>query len=108
MSGTIEYPAAKGRPAAAARHVTAAEINAEQNWTSPDAAGLEDLQTTTGPLAMITPTGFWHDEGALATARFMCKAISRQADLRKLAWLMPRMLGAMPCLGYVVVGGVRM
>jgi hypothetical protein len=108
MSGTIEFPAAKGRPAAAARHVTAAEINAEQNWTSPDAAGLEDLQTTTGPFAMITPTGFWRDEGALATARFMGKAIWRQADLRKLAWLMPRMLRARSHLGYVVVGGARM
>jgi hypothetical protein len=88
--------------------VTAAEINAEQNWTSPDAAGLEDLQTTTVTFAMITPTGFWRDEGALATARFMGKAIWRQADLRKLAWLMPRMLGAMPHLRYVVVGGARM
>jgi hypothetical protein len=108
MSSTIEYPHAKERPGAAARHVIAAEINDEQNWTSLDAAGLEDLETTTGPFAMITPTGFWRDKGALARARFMGKAISRQADLGKLAWLMPRMLRAMPYLGYVVVGGARM
>ena len=79
MSSTIEYPAAKGRPGAAARPVTAAEINAEQDWTSHYAAAREDLQTTTRPFAMMTPTGFLRDEGALGTAHFMGRAISRPA-----------------------------
>jgi hypothetical protein len=72
------------------------------------AAGLEELQTTTGPFAMMTPAGFLADEGALETARFVAKAISRPAYIRKMAWLMPRMLRALPYLGYVVVGGRRM
>jgi ubiquinone/menaquinone biosynthesis C-methylase UbiE len=85
------------------------DFDTEQDWTSLyAAAGLADLQTTTGPFAMMTPTGFLRDEGALGTARFIGRTISRPAYLRKLAWLMPRMLRAMPYLGYVVVGGTRM
>jgi hypothetical protein len=57
---------------------------------------------------MITPTGFSRDQVVLATARFMGRAISRQAYLGKLAWPIHRMLRAMHYLGYVVVGGARM
>lgn len=57
---------------------------------------------------MMTPTGFLRGEGALGTAHFMGSAISRPGYLRKLASLMPRMLRAMPYLGYVVVSGARM
>jgi hypothetical protein len=56
---------------------------------------------------VITPMGFWRDEGAHATARFAGRPISRPGCLRKPARLMPRMLRAMPYLGYVVVGGAR-
>jgi hypothetical protein len=96
-----------GRPAAAARPVTAAEINAQQNRTNPYAAGLEDLHPTTGPLTVISPMGFWRDEGAHATARFVGRAVSRPGCVRKLARLMPRMLRAISYLGYVMVGGAR-
>jgi hypothetical protein len=47
------------------------------------AAGLEQVQTTTGPFAMMTPTGFLRDEGPLGTARFIGKAISRPAYLAR-------------------------
>jgi SAM-dependent methyltransferase len=70
-------------------------------------AGLNDLQTTTGPFAMMTPAGFLRDEGVRGTARFFAKSISRPAYIEKMAWLMPRMIRAMPYLGYVVVGGTR-
>jgi hypothetical protein len=34
------------------------DFDTEQDWTSLyAAAGLEDLQTTSGPFAMMTPTG---------------------------------------------------
>ena len=108
MSGTIEYPEAMGRPWAAARRLTAADINAEQDRTTLYAAALEDLQTTTDPFAMITPTGFLRDEGSLGTARFIGRKISRPAYLRTLAWLMPGVRRVMPYLGYVVVGSARM
>jgi SAM-dependent methyltransferase len=84
------------------------DFDTEADWTGLYAeAGLTDLQTTTGPFAMMTPSGFLHDEGALGTARFFGKAVSRPAYIRKLGWLMPRMMRAMPYLGYVVVGGTR-
>jgi hypothetical protein len=55
---------------------------------------------------MMTPAGFVRDEG-LNTLRVMATALSRGAYLRKLAWLMRRMVRTMPYLGYVVVGGAR-
>ena len=80
----------------------------EADWTGLYTdAGLVELRTTTGPFAMMTPAGFWRDEGPLGTARFMAKSLSRLAYIEKMAWLMPRMLRAMPYLGYVVVGGTR-
>lgn len=84
------------------------EFDTEDDWTSLyRAAGLSDLQTTTGPFAMMTPPGFLRDEGLAGTARFMARSLSRPAYVQKMAWLMPRMLRAMPYLGYVVVGGTR-
>jgi SAM-dependent methyltransferase len=68
-------------------------------------------RTTTGPFAMMTSAGFLRDEGALDGAldgaRFIRGAVSRPAYLRKLGWLVPGMMRAMPYLGYVVVGGKR-
>jgi SAM-dependent methyltransferase len=84
------------------------EFDTEADWTGLySAAGLRDLRTTTGPFAMMTPGGFLRDEGVTGTARFVGRALSRPAYLRKMAWLMPRMLRAMPYLGYVVVAGSR-
>jgi SAM-dependent methyltransferase len=71
------------------------------------AAGLDRLSTTTGPFAMMTPSGFLRDEGFVGTVRIMGKALSRPAYIRKMAWLMPRMFRAMPYLGYVVLAGTR-
>lgn len=84
------------------------DFDTEQDWTGLyREAGLEGLQTTTGPFAMMTPAGFLRDEGARGTARFVATALSRPAYVRKMAWLMPRMMRAMLYLGYVVVGGTR-
>jgi SAM-dependent methyltransferase len=84
------------------------DFDTEDDWTSLyRAAGLGQLRTTTGPFALMTPAGFLRDEGALGSARFIGRAVSRPAYLRKLGWLMPRMMRAMPYLGYVVVGGTR-
>jgi hypothetical protein len=56
----------------------------------------------------MTPAGFLRDEGLAGTARFVARSVSRPAYIQKMASLMPRMLRAMPYLGYVVVGGTRM
>jgi SAM-dependent methyltransferase len=65
-------------------------------------AGLIDVETESGPFAMMTARGFLADEGAHALT-VMAKAMSRPAYLRKMAWLMPRMSRAVPYLGYVLV-----
>jgi hypothetical protein len=84
------------------------DFDTEEDWSALyRAAGLEELRTTTGPFAMMTRAGFLRDGGAVGTARFIGRAISHPAYLRKLGWLMPRMMRAMPYLGYVVVGGTR-
>ena len=65
-------------------------------------AGLDEIQTETGPFEMMTPRGFLADEGTHALA--VCvRAMSRAAYLRKMAWLMPRMSRAVPFLGYLLV-----
>jgi SAM-dependent methyltransferase len=71
------------------------------------AAGLADLQTDTGPFAMMTARGFLADEGLLRSARIMATVASRPAHVRKMAWLMPRMARAVPYLGYIVVAGTK-
>jgi SAM-dependent methyltransferase len=84
------------------------DFDTKADWTGLyREAGLDELRTTTGPFAMMTPAGFLRDEGLAGSARFISRALSRPAYVRKMAWLMPRMLRAMPYLGYVVVAGTR-
>jgi hypothetical protein len=60
----------------------------------------------TGPFEMMTPRGFLADEGAAHAVR-VCAAALTSARLRKMAWLMPRMMRAVPYLGYVVIAGTK-
>jgi ubiquinone/menaquinone biosynthesis C-methylase UbiE len=68
-------------------------------------AGLEKLQATTGPFVMMTPAGMLRDEGITNLASMMLRTFSRAAYLRKMAWLLPRMLRVASYLGYVVLMG---
>jgi SAM-dependent methyltransferase len=68
-------------------------------------AGLAEVEVDFGPFEMMTPRGFVRDEGAAGTARVMARALARRCNMRKMAWLMPRMRRAVPYLGYVVVAG---
>jgi hypothetical protein len=54
---------------------------------------------------MMIPRGFLCDEGAHALR--VCAAALTPARLRKMAWLMPRMMRAVPYLGYVVIAGTK-
>ncbi|MEX1007353.1 MAG: methyltransferase domain-containing protein [Acidimicrobiia bacterium] len=67
------------------------------------AGGLSDIQTETGPFEMMTPRGFLADEGLAHSVGIMGRVITRPANIRKMAWLMPRMAKAVPYLGYIVV-----
>jgi ubiquinone/menaquinone biosynthesis C-methylase UbiE len=100
-------------PSVEARRVFVGEVCPGIDFDSPsdwrqlyERAGLRNVELVTGPFSMMTPTGFVRDEG-LNTMRVMATAFSRVAYVRKLAWLMRRMVRTMPYLGYVVVGGVR-
>ena len=66
-------------------------------------AGLVNVQTDTGPFEMMTARGFLADEGLASSMAIMGRVASRPANIRKMAWLMPRMSKAVPYLGYVLV-----
>jgi cyclopropane fatty-acyl-phospholipid synthase-like methyltransferase len=103
-----KQPSASARELFMVKVCPGIDFDTEADWTGLYAeAGLAYLQTTTGPFAMMTPAGFLRDEGLTGTARFMARSLSRPAYIQKMGWLMPRMLRAMPYLGYVVVGGTR-
>jgi SAM-dependent methyltransferase len=70
-------------------------------------AGLTDLQTETGPFEMMTPRGFLADEGMARSLAIMGRVATRPANIRKMAWLMPRMAKAVPYLGYVLLAGEK-
>ncbi|MEX2588372.1 MAG: class I SAM-dependent methyltransferase [Actinomycetota bacterium] len=70
-------------------------------------AGLTDLQATTGPFVMMTPAGMWRDEGPGNLLRMMIRMTTRLAHLRKMSWMMPRILRVRSSLGYVVLVGTK-
>lgn len=71
------------------------------------AAGLQEIQIATGPFEIMTPAGFNRDEGLGNIAAMMARTFSRWTYLKKMAWLMPRMMRAVPYLGYVAMTGVK-
>ncbi len=79
-----------------------------QDWVHIyESAGLSDVQVRSGPFEMMTPRGFIQDEGIPNALAFMARTLSRPVYVRKMAWLVPRILQAVPYLGYIVVAGVR-
>lgn len=72
-----------------------------------EGAGLDGLETETGPFEMMTAKGFLGDEGFARCLGIMGHVVSRPAHVRKMAWLMPRMAKAVPYLGYIVVAGTK-
>jgi SAM-dependent methyltransferase len=70
-------------------------------------AGLVNVETQTGPFEMMTPRGFLADEGPAHSLAIMTRVAARPANIRKMAWLMPRMAKAVPYLGYILVAGEK-
>jgi hypothetical protein len=56
---------------------------------------------------MMTPRGFLADEGVARSLAIVGTVMARPANMRKMAWLMPRMAKAVPYLGYVLVTGEK-
>ena len=65
------------------------------------------VDTVTGPFEMMTPRGFLADEGMARSLAIMGRVARRPANIRKMAWLMPRMARAVPYLGYLVVAATK-
>jgi SAM-dependent methyltransferase len=79
-----------------------------EDWVALyESAGLTGLETVTGPFEMMTPRGFLADEGAGRSLAVMGRVAARPANIRKMAWLMPRMAKAVPYLGYIVVAATK-
>lgn len=70
-------------------------------------AGLTDLRSTTGPFVMMTPMGMWRDEGPAGLLRMMVRTTSRLAYIRKMGWMVPRLLRVRHYLGHVVLMGTK-
>jgi len=82
------------------------QFDTVEEWTALyEKAGLTEVRVATGPFDMMTPRGFLADEGTHALRVFA--AALTPARLRKMAWLMPRMMRAVPYLGYVVIAGTK-
>ncbi|HUQ64377.1 MAG TPA: class I SAM-dependent methyltransferase [Acidimicrobiales bacterium] len=66
-------------------------------------AGLTDVETKTGPFALMHPKVFVKDEGWANSVRIVGRVFSRPAYLSKTVWLMRNIIKIMPSLGYIVV-----
>jgi SAM-dependent methyltransferase len=84
------------------------EFDTIEDWVALyESVGLTGLETVTGPFEMMTPRGFLADEGVGRSLAVMGRVAARPANLRKMAWLMPRMAKAVPYLGYIVVATTK-
>jgi SAM-dependent methyltransferase len=82
------------------------EFDTLEDWVSVySQAGLEAVEVDSGAFEMMSPNGFLQDEGVGGSLRIIGHVVSRPAYVRKMAWLMPRMMRAVPYLGYIVVAG---
>ena len=70
-------------------------------------AGLRTFRHTTGPFSMMTPMGMLRDEGVLNLTAMMARTLSSPARIRKMTWMMSRMIRVWPYLGYVVLSGIK-
>jgi SAM-dependent methyltransferase len=84
------------------------EFDTLEDWVALyESAGLIELDTVTGPFEMMTPRGFLADEGLARSLAIMGRVARRPANIRKMAWLMPRMARAVPYLGYLIVAATK-
>jgi ubiquinone/menaquinone biosynthesis C-methylase UbiE len=99
-----EAPTAEAREIFLGRVCPGMHFETVEDWECLyRSAGLDGLQTETGRFEMMTARGFLADEGAPRSLAIMARVAARPANVRKMAWLMPRMAKAVPFLGYLVV-----
>ena len=84
------------------------QFDTEADWVRIyENGGLTGLVTETGPFDMMTARGFLSDEGLGRSVAIMGRVARRPANVKKMAWLMPRMTKAVPYLGFILVAGTK-
>jgi hypothetical protein len=103
-----EPPSTKAREVFLGQVCPGLEFDTLADWIRIySSAGLDDLESETGPFEMMSPKGFLADEGFGHSLVIMGRVAARPAHVRKMAWLMPKMSKAVPFLGYVLVSGTK-
>jgi SAM-dependent methyltransferase len=103
-----EPPTAEAREVFLGQVCPGMEFDTLEDWVRIyESAGLAGLTTDTGPFEMMTPRGFLADEGMARSLAIVATVATRRANIRKMAWLMPRMAKAVPYLGYIVIAGAK-
>ncbi len=104
----------RSQPSAEARRIFEGEVcpgikfDTAEDWTKLYTDnGFESLNAVTGPFVMMSVGGFLADEGFGGTMRLMATAFSRYAYLKKMMWLMPRIMRVRSSLGYVVFSSTK-
>lgn len=69
--------------------------------------GFKNENFVTGSFVMMSPSGFLNDEGIGGTFRLMAKTFSRIAYIKKMMWLMPRIMKVRSSLGYIVFSTIK-
>jgi SAM-dependent methyltransferase len=67
------------------------------------AAGFNNFQIKEGPFRLISPSGFIYDEGFLKTLAIFLKVIVNTPYLKKMIWMMKRIMKIKNKLGYCLV-----
>lgn len=102
------------KPTAAARRIFEGEIcpgikfDTAEDWIKLyDENEFKNEDSVTGGFVMMSPIGFLKDEGIGGTLKLMAKAFSRLAYMKKMMWLMPRIIKVRSSLGYIVFSEVK-
>ena len=101
-------------PTPQARHAFLGEvcpgmrIETADDWLAHySSAGLVDLKAKSDKCKAMSVRGFLSDEGLGNTVRVMANAMTNRTARRRMTWMIPRILRAVPYLGYVVICGRR-
>jgi len=97
------------KPSQEARKIFEGEVcpgikfDTDKDWiTIYEKNGFKNMDVKTGHFRMMSAKGFIQDEGFLNTISIMVKTFSRVAYIKKMSWLIPRIMKVKNSLGYIV------
>ncbi len=102
------------KPTAEARRIFEGEVcpgikfDTAEDWVKLyEEHGFRNENSVTGEFVMMSPSGFLIDEGIGGTHKLMAKTFSRRAYMKKMLWMMPRMMKVKSSLGYIVFSTIK-